>query len=380
MDYLLIWRNLLRNRKRTALTVLAVAVSMFIFCGLLSVVTVMRNLLSEAESSSVLGVRNYYSWVEGVIPDSYAERVRRVPGVQLVCPLNFVNAFVAPGRPNLFGLAADPATVRDIFPELREIPEPSYQDFLRERTGALMGREKMETFGWKVGDTVTLRGSSIPVDIPVKITGVIPYGGLADNFIIRRDYYEELATDKGNLNFILLKISPDRRPAEMIRTLDATFRDDAVKVKTETVKNVLLALVGQVNDLLAIIFFIALIILASTLLLASNSIAMSMRERRRELAVLRTIGYTPRRVMALVLGEALATVMTGGVVASVAAYLIFYYVGFNFQIGPQKFFTMPPEAFFEGLLVCAALGLLSGLAPAIGAARTGVADALRRIG
>src|ERR1043165_2753296 len=378
MDYLLIWRNLLRNRKRTALTVLAVAVSMFIFCGLLSGVTLKRNLLSEAESSSVLGVRNYYSWVEGVIPDSYAERVRRVPGVQLVCPLNFVNAFVAPGRPTLFGRAADPATVRDIFPELREIPEPSYQDFLRERTGALMGREKMETFGWKVGDTVTLRGSSIPVDIPVKITGVLPYGGLADNFIIRRDYYEELATDKGNLNFILLKISPDRRPAEMIRTLDATFRDDAVKVKTETVKNVLLALVGQVNDLLAIIFFIALIILASTLLLASNSIAMSMRERRRELAVLRTIGYTPRRVMALVLGEALATVMTGGVVASVAAYLIFYYVGFNFQIGPQKFFTMPPEAFFEGLLVCAALGLLSGLAPAIGAARTGVADALRR--
>src|ERR1043165_2146473 len=122
MDYLLIWRNLLRNRKRTALTVLAVAVSMFIFCGLLSVVTVMRNLLSEAESSSVLGVRNYYSWVEGVIPDSYAARVRRV---QLVCPLNCVNAFVAPGRPNLFGLAADPATVRDIFPELREIPEPS---------------------------------------------------------------------------------------------------------------------------------------------------------------------------------------------------------------------------------------------------------------
>src|SRR2546423_12234250 len=100
MEYLLIWRNLLRNRKRTAMTVLAVGASMFIFCGLLSVVTVMRNLLGEAENSSVLGVRNFYSWVEGVIPDSYAERVRRVPGVQTVCPLNFVNAFVLPGRPN----------------------------------------------------------------------------------------------------------------------------------------------------------------------------------------------------------------------------------------------------------------------------------------
>lgn len=380
MELLLIRKNLLRNRKRTALTVVGVAISIFLFCGLLTVITVMNNLLNDAENSSVLGVRNFYSWVEGTIPVSYVERVRQVPGVQTVCPLNFLTSYVDTGKPNLFGLAADPVTVREIFPEFKEIPEESYQSFMRERTGALIGKEKMEVFGWKVGDVVTLRGASVPVDIPIKITGVIPYGGLADNFVMHRDYFAELNPDKGNINFILLKVGAGHSPAQMIQTIDQTFQRDAIKIKTETVKSVLLALIGQIDNLQILIIIIAAIILVSSLLLAANSIAMSVRGRRRELAVLQTIGYTPRRILLLVLGESLVIFLIGGIIGSVTAYVVFYYIGLNVPLGPQTYFNMPWETLLEALLICAVVGVLSGLIPALGSVRMVLANALRRVG
>jgi putative ABC transport system permease protein len=381
MNYLsLVLRNLTRNKRRTILTTLSITVSIFIFASLISLPGLLNKVLRDRANSLRLICHSKASLFY-MLPESYRRRIEALPHVEAVAAYSVFLATYRDPNEQLGVLAVDDDHIGEIFPDW-DISAEADRDFKSIRTAALVATNLMKVYGWKVGQTFMLRGTMYPVDLQLTIVGVLNEEAAGPRIIFRRDYMEELLGRPGTANLFWVKVDSSKSSPEVIAAIDEMFANSPNETATETE----VALIkSQEGGNLALLLngakFLAAIVIFTIALVAANTAAMAVRERRHEMAVMRAIGFTRRSIVLRILVEGLIVGVIGGALGCVLAL-----IGFDLlprvsgALGPLALaMTLQPRIVAYSFLIAALIGAASGFIPATLATRGDIATELRAI-
>lgn len=374
----LVWVNLMRNKRRTALTVLSVAVALFLFATLRSVVTAL-DAAGRVGSESRLVVRSAIG-ITFPLPQAYYERLRAADGVRSVTWANWFGGIYI-NEQNFFAqFAVDAETYLPMYASDLAIPGEQLETFMAERTAALVGRGLMERFGWRLGQTITLQGTIFSGDWDFTIRAVYtptdPSFG-DQMFFFHYDYLLE-GTNRGIIpGWYIVRLDDPERAAAVSERIDLMFENSSNPTKTETEQAFNADFVTMWGNIGFLVRAIGTAVFFAILLVAANTMMMAARERIHEVAVLKTLGFTDGLLFGLVLAEALVISTVGGLLGVVGAKLLFG------PANPVNMFIPGFSVYWTtmalGLGTAVVLGLVSGFVPAWQAMRLSVVQALRRV-
>jgi putative ABC transport system permease protein len=373
----LVAANLGRHKRRTILTVLSVALALFLFASLRTVVTTIQAAARFGSARRLVTLSS--TGLVFPLPKAYANRLAAVPGVEAVSWANWFGGRYGDGKRFFANFAIDPASYLDMYPEM-VLPEDQKRAFLQERSSAIIGRRLTEIFGWQLGQNVTLQGTIWPGDWTFTIRGIYTPSDKVlndDMMLFHHDYLEERA-DFRMVGWYVLRIDDANRAAEVAKAVDDQFRNSTNPTKTGTEQAFNSSFATMWGNVSLLMGTIGLAVVFAILLVAANAMMMSARERTREVAVLKTIGFSDRALFGLVMAEAGIITLTGAVLGLGSAKLLYKVTDFN-AAGFLPGFDVTPATLAIGTAVAVVLMLASGLVPAIRAARLPVVQALRTV-
>jgi len=376
----LVLRNLTRNKRRTILTTLSITVSVFIFASLISLPGLLNEVLRDRANSLRLICHSKAGFFY-MLPESYRRRIETLPHVEAVAAYSVFMATYRDPNQQIGALAVDDDHIREIFPDW-EISAETEHEFESLRTAALVATNLMKVYGWKVGETIMLRGTLYPVDLQLTIVGVMNEEASGPRVIFRRDYMEELLGRPGTANLFWVKIDRSQSAPEVIAAIDETFANSARETATETEVALIKNEIGsELGLMLNGAKFLAAIVMFTIALVAANTAAMAVRERRHEMAVMRAIGFTRNSIVARILVEGLVVGVTGGVLGCGLAFLGFELLPHvSGALGPLALaMTLQPRIIAYSFAIAAAIGAASGFIPAALATRGDISTELRAI-
>ncbi len=374
----LVIANLKRHKLRTILTTCSVALALFLFASLRTVTTTL-NAGSQVSSASRMIVQNATAFVIP-LPMSYAARLRNVPHVESVTWANWFGGKYGDGKRFFATFAIDPESYLKMYPEI-QVADDQKQAFLRERSSAVIGEGLVRSFGWKVGDNVTLQGTIFPGDWTFTIRGIYhptlkEYGD--DSFMFHYDYLYEKEPDRVTPGWFIMKIDdPDAAPS-VAKTIDDQFRNSTAPTKTGTEKAFAAGFASMWGNVKLLMSTIGMAVVFAILLVTANAMMMNQRERTSEVAVMKTVGFSDGRVFSLVIIEAAVIALTGAVLGLGAATLLPIVTGFG-EGGFLPGFHVTGGTLLVGVSVAVLLTVASGIVPAWQAAKLPVVQALRRV-
>jgi putative ABC transport system permease protein len=381
MKYLsYITAHLWRHKRRTFLTVSSIAIALFLFCTLRTVMTSFDAAL-RASSGTRLVVRHAASLVFP-LPLSYRDRLQQVEGITAVSYGNWFGGIYKDPKNQFAQFAVDVPTFLRLFPEI-DMPADQAAAWHSERTSCIVGATIAAKFGWKIGDTVPITGTIYPGDYKFTIRGIYK-GKTADvdqnTLFFHWDYLNESMPDvrKDLVGIYWLEIPKGDMAAAVSSRVDALYANSAQPTKTETEKAFQASFISMMGNVSLLLTILGSAILFAILLVTINTMMMAARERTTEIAVLKTLGYGDALVLRLVGAEAILISLMGGFLGCGAAWLIFQRVDFTAG-GMFPNFTVRGETVGFGLVLALAMGLASGLVPAIQAGRLRIANALRKV-
>ncbi len=379
----LILRNALRHRLRTALTMLGIFVAILAF-GLLSTVIDAWYSGANTASSSRLVTRNAISLVFP-LPTTYREKLRQVEGVTGVAGANwFGGVYINPK--NFFPqFAVDPVPYFALYPEYR-IPEEQFRDFLLDRKGAVVGRKLANSYGWKVGDVVPLRGTIYAGNWDFVIRAI--YDGSdakvdTSQFFFHWDYLNETVKKMfprraNTVGVYVLGVADPDRAAEISQSIDAQFRNSLAETLTETEKAFQLSFVAMVETLVVAIRVVSYLVIFIIMAVMANTMAMSARERLSEYATLKALGFKSWSIGGLIVGESLAIAIVGGLLGALATFPVA--AQFGALVGSLfPVFQVSGDTVVKQLVCAVIVGLVAALVPAVRSAHVQIAAGLRAV-
>jgi putative ABC transport system permease protein len=381
MNYLsLVLRNLTRNKRRAILTTLSITVSVFIFASLISLPGLLNQVLRDRANSLRLICHSKAGFLY-MLPESYRRRIEAVPHVQAVAAYSVFLATYRDPTQQLGVLAVDDDHIREIFPDWDINAEAEHQ-FESMRTAALVATNLMKVYGWKVGQTIMLRGAMYPVDLQLTIVGVLNEEASGPRIIFRRDYMEELLGRPGTANLFWVKVDSSQSSPEVIAAIDEMFANSEHETATETEVALIKSQIGSTLGLMLNgAKLLAAIVIFTIALVAANTAAMAVRERRQEMAVMRAIGFTRKSIVVRIVVEGVLVGVTGGILGCGLAYLGFELLPHvSGALGPLALaMTLQPRIVTYSFLIAAAIGAASGFIPATLATRGDIATELRAL-
>jgi len=380
----LVLKNTLRNRRRTTLTVLSIAASL---CLLGSLAAMYRAFfLAEAteEESLRLIVRNRVS-ITSVVPIWYGDRIRQIPGVRAVSVLMwFGGSYKDPKewKNNFARYSVDHKELFTIFPEYR-ISEEEKQAFLRERTACVIGRDIADRLGLRSGDRVVLEGDLFPVRLELTVRGIYDCRRDNENLFFHHEYLRESLPDfpKGYKNIaamFIIRAHDTESVPRIAAVVDESFRNSPFQTKTETERAFELSFLSYLGNVKVFLLSLAAALTFTVILVSANTMAMTVRERAREVGVLRTLGFTRGMVLAVILAEAVLIALAGGALGiSLAALSCNLLRRIPVMFVSLQGLYVTPAVGVACLAVAAAIGVVSASAPAWSAARRAIVQSLR---
>lgn len=371
-------RNAFRNKRRVLLTVLSVAISLFLLTLLLTVLRIFNNPPSTAESALRLIVRHRVS-LANVLPAKYQYRIERMPGVQYCSKFTwFGGIYRDEASSNFAQFAVEADRIFRIFPEAVVSPQEETA-FVREKTACIVGRMLMERFGWKVGDKVTLQGALWPCDLELTIRGVYTGGGGDETILFfHHSYFDELMDNRGITGTFWLRVRDAEIMPELSAHIDTAFRNTNAETITETERAFQLNMISMIGNVKLFVSAIASVIVFTMVLVTANTMSMAMRERTREIAVLKALGFSGLDVFGLVLAESCGLALAGGVLGCLGARVLADTLDvYKLSKGNLPFFPITWDVITAGLVVALLLGVVSSLAPAWKSVRLTVTEGLR---
>jgi putative ABC transport system permease protein len=374
----LVWVNLNRNKRRTVLTALSVAAALFLFVSLRSVSTTLADA-RRVGSESRMVTRNAISIVFQ-LPEAYYAWLSTVPGVKRVTWGNWFHGVYRDPRDFFPSFAIQVENYFAVYPEL-VVPEDQKQAFLRERTAALVGTGLMERYGWHLGQTIGLRSMiySPQEEWPFTIRAVYtPLPGWTDEALyFHYDYLYEM-TEWAQPGWYVLELDDPSLAGSVAETIDSHYKNSRFATRTETERAFQTGMVSMYGNVGFLMNAVGLAVFFAILLVAANTMMIAGRERTNEVAVLKTLGFSDRLLFGLVLAEAAAITVLGGLVGVFGAKLLFEGTGFQ-GMGMLPGFEVKMGTAGLGMLIALGLGLISGVVPAWQAARLPIAHTLRRV-
>jgi putative ABC transport system permease protein len=374
----LILANLFRKKLRTTLTVGSFVVALFLF-GFLAIIHGAFNGGLDVVGIDRLMVINKVSIIQP-LPLSYRDQIQRIPGVKYVTYQSWFGGIYQDPKNFFPSFAVDPDTQRLIFPELA-VSDEQWKAFVDDREGAIVGKKTADRFKWKIGDRVPLQAPIYGGVWEFNIRGI--YNSPRDGedltqFWLQKQYLEERRTfGKGQTGWYTVKLDSPDDSTRVIKTIDTMFANSPFETKTETLAEMAASWVKQAGNIEFLILAVGGVVFFTLLLVTGNTMALAVRERMGELAVMKAVGFSDRFVLFIVLAESVFVAIVGGAIGLALAKL--FTLGGDPTGGVLQTFFLPTSAIALGILAAIGIGVLAGIMPATTAMRLRVVDALRRI-
>ena len=379
--------NLFRKKIRLLLTIGSFAVAMTLF-GLLVVIQDAFNQGIDVAGANRLVVINR-SGLINPLPLPYRDRILQIPGVTGVTHLNWFGGVYQDPKNFFPQFVIDPENQRKIYSEFA-IPEDQWQNFLKDRQGAVVGDFTAKKFGWKAGDRIPIQGTFLPGTWEFNIDAIYHGTRSKDDETQFWFHWENLenyvesspryAQYKGMVGWYTVKIDNPDNALRVAKAVDALFSNSDYETRTDSEANFAAGFAKQMGNIKFLILSIGSVVFFTLLLVTGNTMAIAVRERTSELAVLKAVGFTDRFVLLLVLCESAAIAVCGGAIGLLLAK------GFTLipaNMNPiRQFFPLlylSGSIFGIGVATALVVGLVAGVLPAMGAMRLRVVDALRRV-
>jgi putative ABC transport system permease protein len=380
----LIWSNLKRKKLRTSLTLLSIVVAFVLFGFLMAIKQALAGGVSLARQDRLI-VRHKVSIIQ-LLPESYKARMERIPGVALATHQTWFGGIYQDPKNFFMQNPVVPEEFLNMHPEIILSPDQK-KAWLETRTGAIVGRKTAERFHWKIGDKVPIQSSIWSQEAGSRnwefdIVGI--YDGDKKEtdttpLFFRYDYFDEARQSgaKGLVGWYTIRVKDPAQAAEVAKRVDEEFENSSAETKTEPEGAFVQAWASQIGNIVLIVAAILGAVFFTILLVTGNTMAQAVRERTGELGVLKAIGFTNGQIVGLVLAESCLLTVLGGALGLGLAWLVVSRGDPTSGLLPMFFF--PTRDLLIGLGLSVALGLVTGIVPALQAMRLRVADALRRM-
>ena len=371
----LIFKNMLRNKRRTLLTISSFVVSLFL---IISLATILTEFDRGPDQASPLRLWSRHAVSLGfVVPLAHMEKMKTVPGVKEVTPFNWFGGIYIDEKNFFANFAVDPAKLRVMLPELK-MPDDQWQAFINDRQGAIVGRKLVMLHGFTPGQRITLKSPIYNQSVEFIIRGVCT-GGDEKTLYFHHDYINELlpAWAKDQVStFNILANSPEDVP-RVAQAIDQIFANTDAPTKTESEREFALSFQAMMGGVKQFLYGIMAAITFSLLLVMGNTMAMSVRERTKEVGTLKAIGFQRGTITILFLGEALLVACIGAIIGIAAAALIFRFIDLSLYIPNFISFFPTTQTLTVAFVLSLVVGVISVAYSAYRVSGLTIAEALR---
>lgn len=383
----LAFKNTLRNRRRSILTISSIAVSLCLLGVLIAIYHAL--FYHEATPGQALRLVTRHKVSLGqAIPIAYEEKIRHLPGVKEVSAWNWFGGTYKDNRDqrNFFArFAVEPKAFLRIRTQM-QMPEDQRRAFSTERTACVISRDLAEKLNLKLGDRVTLQGDIYPVNLEFTVRGIFDDPDATQSLFFNLNYLRDALSPTSpqrnwNSTVAILADSPDDVP-RIAKAVDDMFANSSPATKTESEQQFALSFLWFLGNIKLYLLSICAAVTFTILLVSGNTIAMSVRERIKEVGVLKTLGFTSDTILGIIVGEAVTIAVIGGALGVfLAAFLTRVVAQFGAAVMPQlRDLSVTPLTGAIALSVAIFIGLVSSFIPAWNAARTNILDSLRYAG
>ena len=386
MRYLsLAFKNSIRNRRRSILTISSISISL---CLLGCLISIYQSLFyKDATPGQALRVivRHRVSLAQP-LPLSHENQIRRIPGVREISIWNWFGGTYKDNRDqrNFFArFGVEPKPFLTIRTQL-EMPSDQRQAFLNDRTACIVSKDLAEKMNFHLGDRVTLIGDIYPVTLQLYVRGIFTDPDALNSLYFNQEYLRRAlpaARQDMESMYAVLADSPGDVP-RIAKAVDGMFDNSPYPTKAESEQQFALSFVSFLGNVKLFLISICSAVVFTILLVSGNTMAMSIRERIKEVGVLKTLGFTNGNILGILVGEAVCIAFLGGLVGLVLTSFITASVGkvagnFNAQLYGM---TVTPAVAAICLAIALLIGLISSFIPAFNAARTNILDSLKYSG
>jgi len=380
----LTWRNILRHPLRSGLTISGMAVAVLAFCLLRTVVAAWYAGVVTA-SPVRLVTRNAVSLVFR-LPLAYYNRIRALPGITTTTYGSWVGGTYIDEKNFFPQIAVHFPSYFAIYPKYIFSPD-QMEPLLRDRRGCAAGRKLAQRYGWELGDSIIIRGTVYPGDYTLVLRAIytgddptVDEGRLYFHWEYLNEIMKKRLPDRADqVGWFMVQVAKPELAGPVAEQIDALFANSLAETKTESEGAFILGMISMSEAILLAIQVVSWLVIGVILMVLSNTMAMSARERLGEYAILKTMGFRPRHLAGIILGESLLLAFMGGLIGLAltfpAVHIFKTSLGHYFRIFPLTRLTLG-----LGLGTALAVGVLAAIVPAWQASRVGIAEALRRVG
>ena len=373
-------KNALRNKRRALLCILSVAVSLFLLVTLQIALREITVPPQDIAAAARIVVRNKIS-LGNFLPARQRTVIERMPAVQAVTPFTWFGGKYKNEENMTFAqFALDPTKLSEIFTEAKIAPE-HLATFLKDPSACLVGWDTAERYHLKVGDRFTLKSTIFGVDLELKVAGFF-YGTIDNRNVLFNHKYLDDAT--GNRNgwvgtWWIRARSLEEMPA-LLEQLNRAFANTSAEVRAETERAFQMSFVSMWGNIKILVRSICTVVVFTLILVSASTMSMAIRERFRELAILKAVGYRRRDLFAFILAESFGLAMLGAALGIGGAWFIYTHVSISrLTRGIFVVFEVTPRIIAQSFLVAVVLGIVASLAPSFSVARTSVVDGLKTL-
>lgn len=379
-------RNAFRNRGRTIMTVIGVAVAIVAFV-LLRTVVYSWNIAGEAAAKDRIASRHKVSFVIA-LPKRYVDTIRETKGVQSVTWMNWFGGKDPRNPDNFFAnFLVEPKSFLEVYDEV-ELPDAQREAWFQDRQGAIIGSSLAKSLNLKVGDRFTLQGTIFAGDWPLNIVGIYTSSRKSfdqSSMIFHWDYVNEKMPPvrKDQIGWVVSRVEQGVSGADVATKIDKIFEQYDNQTLTMSERAMNLSFLGMFSAILKALDIVSVIIMLILVMILANTIAMGVRERTSEYGALRALGFSPGHVRFFIIGESTFVGLCAGILG-VGLAIPLVNGGMSRFIeenmgGMFPYFRIDPGTIVLALVLAAGLGLIAGLIPARQAGKLTVVNALRRI-
>ena len=381
-------RNLGRNKSRTVMTILGVAVAVLAFVVLRTVISAWTSA-AEHSAKDRIATRHKVTFIM-TLPKRYITQIRATPGIKAATFANwFGGKHPVQDKEFFASLAVDSGSFFSVYDDMK-VPDDQLQAWRQDRRGVIVGDVLAKKFGWKVGDRVNLRGTIFPGTWQFNVRGIYQATRKAvdrSTFVFHWDYLNESVTNdrqRDQIGWVVSRVADAGASARLSKAIDARFDAEDNQTVTMSERDMNVSFMGMLSAVLTAIDVVSVVIMLIMALIIGNTIAMGVRERTNEYGMLRALGFSGRHIAGFIFGESIALGLLGAGVGLALAYPLI-----NGGIG--RFVEENMGAFFPyfrvggatiamAMTIALALGVIAAALPAYRASKLRVVDALRRVG
>jgi len=372
-------KNAFRNKRRSILTVLSIGFSLLLLTFLITVWRSFYDSKPSEQSAQRLIVRHKVSLVFN-LPSYYRQKIQSLPHVKEVVNQQWFGGQYKDDKPDNFfaQFGTDPNGLLKVYPEFN-IPQEQLAAWQHDRAGAIVDVGLADKFHWKIGDRLNITGKIFPVNLELTIRGIFTPPDPTQAIYFNKDYIDEgFPKLKGQEGFFAVLADSPESVTSVAQAIDEEFRNSDRPTKSESEHAFQLGFIGMLGNIKAFIMSICLAVVFTILLVCANTMAMSIRERTREVTVLKTLGFTRNKILGLFVGEAVSLAVVGGLIGSMVCFVMVRGMAHS-----GGFFTgmkVTPTTMGIAVLIAAIVGFGSSFIPSYNASKVNIVDGLRHIG